>query len=86
LAEIINGVARAPRDGSYPATEERWFCPNCGTPATCFVSFYRVIVCYECRWLFHVELRRAFDAVQRNYPTFETIEAYAKAAAEQQTP
>lgn len=54
---------RAPRDGHRPATEETWSCPNCGKPATAFVSLYRVVACGQCRWLFKVDLLRSYNDI-----------------------
>ncbi len=55
---FVNGIPRAPRDGHRPASEELWFCPSCGIPATAFVSFSRTVACGRCRWTFDVSLVR----------------------------
>lgn len=77
MADILG---RAVNDGHRPATEESWFCPNCGKPAKAFVSFYRSIVCESCRWVFDVTLHKHFA-----YLGPDPI-AGARAHAEQESP
>lgn len=68
--------SRKATDGHRPAAEELWYCPNCGNPATAFVSFRRVIACGRCRWTFDVGLGRHVAAGANIYVA-------AEAAAEQ---
>lgn len=47
-------------DNPREVVEETWNCPNCGKPATAFVSVLRVIACGSCRWTFEVSLGKHY--------------------------